>query len=74
MRLELCNDLMAVFDAIDPGLSQTRGLTMLEMIRSKLDMGQAVKKEEYEFVVKCLEMEEEDSISRKKLAALEKRL
>ena len=38
--VEVCADLLAVFDILDPGLSQTRGLTTSRLVLAKIKLKQ----------------------------------
>ena len=38
--IDVCNDLMEVFDVLDPGLSQTRGLTLSQLVLARMTLGQ----------------------------------
>ena len=38
--VEVCRDLLAVFNVLDPGLSQTRGLTMSQSVLAKITSGE----------------------------------
>lgn len=62
---------MAVFDVLDPGLSQTRGLTLSQLVLAKITLGQ-IEEEDFrsqvDLVSRCLEFEPTVSISSRTLA------
>ena len=43
--IDVCNGLMEVFDILDPGLSQTRGLTLSQMVLASMTLGQIEDKD-----------------------------
>lgn len=69
----LSHELMVVFDALDPGYSQSRGLTMIEMVKSDLALAdqsqvddpefQEILKEKIDLVHQCLDVEPKDSLA-----------
>ncbi|TRY78341.1 hypothetical protein TCAL_10848 [Tigriopus californicus] len=69
----LSHELMIVFDALDPGYSQSRGLTMIEMVKSDLALAehsqmedpefQEILKEKIDLVHQCLDVEPKDSLA-----------
>ncbi len=72
-KLKYCRDLLELFDILDPGLSQTRGLTMLEMTMAeaatrKLSLEEIADKKA--MIEKCLGVEPEGSYSKKRLEYL----
>ena len=43
--INVCNGLMEVFDVLYPGLSQTRGLTLSQLVLARITLGQIEDKD-----------------------------
>jgi len=71
-KQEACSDLMRVFDVLDPGLSQSRGMTQIEAVRASVGRGgEHADRSELEAQVKlikdCLQVEPETTLPGKAL-------
>ena len=58
-KVGFCRQLLAIFDTLDPGLSQSRGLTLFELY--KVTQEREIASE----IIKCLEMEPKLSLAGK---------
>lgn len=63
-KRHICQKILATFDKIDPGLSQSRGLTLISLAESEYhnpDVHRMNVVELLEEAVQCLKVENEDS-------------
>jgi len=78
LRAQYCQELLALFDSLDGGYSQSRGLTLFEWIRARLEIdkrkataSQSQLVSMVEEVRKCLQVEVKGSHAQKKLIEME---
>ena len=75
---QLCSELLQVFDALDPGLSQSRGLTLYQLSLAQLalnkmqplshDGSNSVVRDNLSECIKCLQFEPEGSFGHKQMS------
>jgi hypothetical protein len=85
LRVRLCEALLRLFDCLDKGWSQSRGLTLVELIKAKLALHSRLGRDEQldetrriremaEEARQCLGMECQGSLSQVKLTQMENAL
>ena len=74
---QLCSELLQVFDALDPGLSQSRGLTLYHLSLAQLALNKmqpshgsnsSVVRDNLSECIKCLQFEPEGSFGHKQMS------
>ncbi len=64
-KAKLANELLGIFDKLDPGLSQSRGLTLFELAKTMKANSNQSKTKILQEVLQCLKNDPKDSIAGK---------